>query len=96
MTVATMPAPTATITVVRAPAMTRLTGCRDPTRRCRAGAASSGVAHRPAMSTFCGSKGVQNSDTIAVTTTAMMTMMPKRPVDIPHIRPSQVPRLPGR
>ena len=90
-TVATIPAPTATITVVRAPAMMRLRMSRpDASVPSRCG--QPGGAQRLRMSTCCGSKGVQNDATTAVARTTATTMSPKRPVDRRQRRPSQAQR----
>ncbi len=76
-TVATMPAPTLTNTVVRAPAISRLRMSRPVSsvpRRC----GQLGGSQRSPMSEACGSNGVHNSDTRAVTAITATTMIPKR------------------
>ena len=86
--VATMPAPTLTNTVVRAPAISRLRMSRPVSSVPRTWGQLGG-SHRSPMSEACGSNGVQRSEISAVMTITRTTTMPKRPVEVSQRRASQ-------
>ncbi len=91
MTVAITPAPTATNTVVRAPAMRRLRMSRpDPSVPSRCG--QLGPAQRAEMSVVVGENGVQKRAMRAVSAMSSTTATPNRPVDSDSRRRSQPSR----